>query len=244
MMAPSERMDSVDVTWWRMDRPANLMVIIGVLMLAGPVDIARLERTLAQRLLAFRRFGQRVETSSAGIWWCDDPNFDISHHIKRVRLPGRGIKADLERFVADLVSQPLDPSHPLWQFHIVEDYAGGAAVVARIHHAIADGIALVGVTLSLTDERPDAPSMPRKRQRLVTSRDPSLGFPLQAVIGLASGVAEMVGTGLGLSTEALQAALGLATHPANAAEALREGTGIAAELAYLLLMPNDSPTRF
>lgn len=244
MIAPSERMDPVDVTWWRMDRPANLMVIIGVLMLAGPVDIARLEHTLAQRLLAFRRFGQRVETSGAGTWWCEDPHFDISHHIKRVRLPGRGLKADLERFVADLVSQPLDPSHPLWQFHIVEDYDGGAAVVARIHHAIADGIALIGVALSLTDERPDAPSMPRKLQRPVTSRDPSLGFPLQPIIGLASGVAEMVGTGLSLSTEALQAALGLATHPANAAEILREGTGIAAELAYLLLMPNDSPTRF
>jgi WS/DGAT/MGAT family acyltransferase len=54
----------------------------------------------------------------------------------------------------------------------------------------------------------------------------------------------MVGTGLSLSTEALQAALGLATHPAKAAETLREGTGIAAELAYLLLMPDDSPTRF
>ena len=76
MIAPSERMDPVDVTWWRMDRPANLMVIIGVLMLAGPVDIARLERTLAERLLAFRRFGQRVETSGAGTWWCEDPHFE------------------------------------------------------------------------------------------------------------------------------------------------------------------------
>jgi len=191
-------------------------------LLAGPVDIARLEHTLAQRLLAFRRFGQRVETSGAGTWWCEDPHFDISHHIKRVRLPGRGLKADLERFVADLVSQPLDPSHPLWQFHIVEDYDGGAAVVARIHHAIADGIALIGVALSLTDERPDAPSMPRKLQRPVTSRDPSLGFPLQPIIGLASGVAEMVGTGLSLSTEALQAALGLATHPMRPKSCARE----------------------
>jgi WS/DGAT/MGAT family acyltransferase len=244
MMPASERMDPVDVAWWRMDRPANPMVIVGVLMVAGPVDIARLERTLARRLLAFRRFGQRVETSGAGIWWCEDPHFDISHHIKRVRLPGRGLKAELERFVADLASQPLDPSHPLWQFHIVEDYAGGAAVVARIHHAIADGIALIGVALSLTDERPDAPSLPRKRERPVTNRDQSLEFPLQAIVNLASGVVEMVGTGLSLSTEALQAALGLATHPAKAAETLREGTGIAAELAYLLLMPDDSPTRF
>jgi len=244
VISPSERMDPVDVTWWRMDRPANLMVIVGVLMLAGPVDSARLERTLAKRMLAFRRFRQRVETSGGATWWCDDPHFNIAHHIKRARLLGRGVKADLERFVADLASQPLDPAHPLWQFHIVEDYVGGAAVVARIHHAIADGIALIGVALSLTDERPDAAPTPPKRERPAKIHDPSLGFPLQTIVGLASGVAEMVGTGLNISAEALQTALGLATHPAQAAETLREGTGVAAELAYLLLMPNDSPTRF
>jgi len=244
MMPPSERMDPVDVTWWRMDRPDNLMTIIGVLMLAGPVDVPRLERTLARRLLAFSRFSQRVEASSAGVWWCDDPHFDISHHIKRTRLPGRGLKADLERFVADLASQPLDPSHPLWQFHIVEDYAGGAAVIGRIHHAIGDGNALIGVALSLTDARPDAPAVRRKPRRATTRGDSSLGFPLQTIVGLASGAAGIVGSGLGLSAEALQAAFGAAAHPTKAAEALREGTGIAAELAYLLLMPSDSPTRF
>ena len=243
-MSPSERMDPVDVTWWRMDRPTNLMIIVGVLMLAGPVDIARLERTLADRLLALPRFSQRVEAGTTGVWWCEDPHFDIAHHIKRARLPGRGDKADLERFVADLCSQPLDPSHPLWQFHIVEDYAGGAAVVARIHHAIGDGIALIGVALSLTDQQPDAPWSPPKSQRPAASHDRSLNSPLQAIVGFATGVAQMAGTGLNMSTEALQSALGLATHPAQAAETLREGTGMAAELAYLLLMPNDSQTRF
>jgi len=244
MISPSERMDPVDVTWWRMDRPTNLMIIVGVLMLAGPVDIGRLERTLEKRILAFPRFRQRVEASSSGIWWCDDPHFHISHHIKRVRLPGRGTKADLERFVADLSAQPLDLAHPLWQFHIVEDYAGGVAVIARIHHSIADGIALISVILSLTDEQPDARPVPRKRQRPAMSSDSAPANPLQAIAGLATGVAQMVGTGLSLSTEALQTALGLATHPTKAAETLREGTGIAAELAYLLLMPSDSQTRF
>jgi diacylglycerol O-acyltransferase len=244
MTAPSERMDPVDVTWWRLDRPANLMVIVGVLMLAGPVDVARLERTLTKRILAYNRFRQRVEATGAGVWWCDDPHFDIAHHIKRIRLPGRGHKPELERFVADLAAQPLDPAHPLWQFHIVEDYAGGAAVIARIHHAIADGIALIGVALSLTDEEPDARPTPRRREHVTHGHESNLGFPLQTLVGLAEGVAGMVGTGLNLSTEALQTALGLATHPAQAAQTLREGTGIAAELAYLLLMPDDSPTRF
>jgi diacylglycerol O-acyltransferase / wax synthase len=244
MTPPSQRMDPVDVTWWRMDRPANLMTIIGVLMLAGPVDVARLERTLAKRLLAFPRFRQRIEPSATGAWWSHDANFDISHHIKHARLPGAGSKAELEGFVADLASQPLDPAHPLWQFHIVEDYAGGAAVVARIHHAIADGIALIRVVLSLTDDKPEAPAESRESPRPSEHSGAAISNPLQAILGLTSAAAGIVGTGLNLSTEALQTALGLATHPVKAAETLREGTGIAAELAYLLLMPNDSLTRF
>jgi diacylglycerol O-acyltransferase len=39
----------------------------------------------------------------------------------------------------------------LWQFHLVEHYKGGSAMMVRIHHCIADGIALIQVTQSLVD---------------------------------------------------------------------------------------------
>ena len=58
-MSNSERMTPVDTTWLRMDRPANPMVVLGVLILAGPVDAARLQAVLAERLLATARFRQR-----------------------------------------------------------------------------------------------------------------------------------------------------------------------------------------
>jgi Wax ester synthase-like Acyl-CoA acyltransferase domain len=144
-MSNSERMAPVDTTWLRMERPTNLMVIVGVLLLAGRVDVRRLEMTLARRILAIPRFRQRTEPRQGGFWWTDDTHFDISRHIKRIRLPGAGDKAELQRFVAELASTPLDPEHPRWQFHIVEDYDGGAALIARIHHAIGDGIAMLGV---------------------------------------------------------------------------------------------------
>ena len=49
------------------------------------------------------------------------------------------------------VSEPLDFNHPLWTMHIIEKYEGGAAVVLRWHHAMADGVALIGVTMALVD---------------------------------------------------------------------------------------------
>jgi WS/DGAT/MGAT family acyltransferase len=237
-MARSERMDPVDTTWLRMDRPANPMIIVGVLTLAGPVDVRRLEATLAKRILAFGRFRERVETRAAGLWWCEDAHFDIAHHIKRARLPGAAGKAEFERYVGDLAGRPLDRARPLWEFHIVEDYEGGAAVVTRIHHAIADGIALVNVLLSLTDDRPEAPIARRKRN---VHKQEGQSVAWGEMFGLAGRV---VDAGLRVSDEVWRTSLDVAAHPTHAINYLRDGVGVAAELAYLLLMPSDTPTRF
>jgi diacylglycerol O-acyltransferase len=238
-MAKSERMSPVDTTWLRMDRTANPMVIVGVLLLDGPVDMDRVERTIAQRLLAMPRFRQRVERRATGYWWAPDPYFSIRRHIKRVRLPGRAGKAELQRFVADLASQQLDMAHPLWDYHIVEKFRGGAAVVVRIHHAIADGIALIGVMLSLTDESPKAPErlFPLEEEE-EHGRSPEAADSWRRYLADAMNLVE--GTAL-LSRQALNETRARIARPA---ETIRGGLSIASELGYLLFMPQDSKTRF
>ncbi len=232
-MSKSERISPVDTTWLRMERPTNLMVIVGILVLGGPVDIDRLETTLAKRILAIPRFHQRTELRGTSFWWSDDEHFDVTRHIKRIRLPGAGAKAEFEKFVGDLASTPLDPEHPRWQFHIVEEYEGGAAIVARIHHAIGDGMAMIGVLLSLTDGY----DTPLAREQKPAAAEGAHGF-WSDLVGPLLGTVE---SGLRLSMDALRGSLEAVSTPADT---LREGTGVAAELAYLLLMPNDSVTRF
>ena len=56
-----------------------------------------------------------------------------------------------------LISLPLDPSRPLWQLVYLENYYQGSALIGRLHHCIADGIALMQVLLSLADDSPDTP---------------------------------------------------------------------------------------
>jgi WS/DGAT/MGAT family acyltransferase len=229
-------MSPVDTAWLRMDRSVNRMVIVGVMKLQGPVDIDRLARTLSVRLLAYPRFHQRVETGSTGSWWVDDAHFDIARHIKRARLPGAGAKVELEAFVAELCSQPLDQAHPLWQFHIIEDYEGGVALVPRFHHALADGMALVAVLLSMTDETPDAP---------LHGGDADFGPDQDAHgHGLFAPIAKALDRGVQASGELWRLALKLLARPGAAAKLLQGGVGVASELAYLLLMPSDSQTRF
>ena len=164
-MSCSERMSSVDTTWLRMDNPANLMMIVGVWILEGPVALDRVEKQISDGLMSYRRYRQKVDYTPAGVYWRDDPNFDLAHHIKRVNLPGRGGKRAFEHFVGELASEILDPNHPLWTVHLVEKYEGGAAVVFRMHHAIADGVALMGVTLALVDGPRDKAQSSRTRGR-------------------------------------------------------------------------------
>src|SRR5450432_173245 len=151
-----EPMSRVDTAWLRMERPTNLMMITGVLMFDTPMAIDRLRKVIRQRFLSYPRFRQKAVDGSTGAIWEDDADFDLDWHVRLSALPGRAGKRELEHFVSSLASTPLDKTKPLWQFHLVESYLGGSALVSRIHHCYADGIALVQVLLSLTDTTAEA----------------------------------------------------------------------------------------
>lgn len=227
-MPKAERMSSVDTSWLRMDRPGNPMVIVALLIIEGPLDCDAFEAVIAERFLSIPRFRQRVETRAGEHWWADDPHFEASRHIKRVRLPGKADETELQRYVAQLASEPLDKGRPLWRLHIVEDYAGGAAIVIRIHHAIADGMALIGLTLSLTD------GGDWRAARILANPEPP-----RARVSIPG--VSLLWRGIGAATELWKEAAELAAEPAKTA---RLGAGVAGELAYLLLMREDSRTRF
>jgi diacylglycerol O-acyltransferase / wax synthase len=236
-MSKAERVSSVDTTWLRMDRPANPMVIIGVLILEGPLDLNTLEEAIAERFLAIPRLRQHVEMRGGEYWWVDDPYFDRSRHIKRVRLPGKSGQAELQQYIAELASERMDKARPLWQMRIVEDYQGGAAVITRFHHAIADGMALVGVMLSVTDGGDlRVWTAPKSKE----ADSPWLPVRAPGLKRLQGGV-KTIQKGIGAGLDLLKEASALASDPGKAA---RVGAGVAGELAWLLLMPEDSWTRF
>ena len=148
------RFSPVDTAWLRMEHPTNLMMISGIFMFDEPLEPRAVRGLIEKRLLRFRRFRQKVAQPPLKFMspvWVDDRHFDIDAHIHRVALPAPGDKAALQELTNDLMSTPLDFSKPLWQIHLVENYGDGCALVCRLHHCIADGIALMRVLLSLTD---------------------------------------------------------------------------------------------
>jgi hypothetical protein len=156
-MASRERelLSAVDAAWLRMDSADNPMTITSVLVLDGPIEHARVEALLRERLLVEPRFCQRVVPSALPLGpprWERDPSFDLRNHLHHVALPAPADEGALRDLVSDLVSTPLDRNHPLWQLHHVEGLREGAVFVSRLSHAIGDGVALVELLLTLTDE--------------------------------------------------------------------------------------------
>jgi diacylglycerol O-acyltransferase len=255
-----ERMSKVDTAWLRMDSSANLMMILGVWVLKPGVDYEAVCQRITERLVPIPRFRQIAVEDAAGATWVDDQTFDVHRHVVRETLPnqqaasGKGKRARpvtpmtdeqaLQARVAELAIQPLDRSRPLWQFHLVERYDGGSALIARIHHCIADGIALITVMMGMVD----GGKAPRTRRKKVadagdgahTWLTESLVRPLTQ---LAVKALDAAGDGVARSVEAVgHPVQGFESTLQSTLAAARMGGQLVSDLAALALMDDDSPT--
>ncbi len=236
-----ERMTKVDTAWLRMDSPSNLMMIVGVWTLQPGVKHQELCRRIEERLLRYNRFRQRVEQDAAGATWVEDAEFDIERHVVHEKLHARRghEQAALQERVGELATQPLDHRHPLWQFHLIEDYQGGSAMIARIHHCIADGIALISVTMSLVDG--GAPPPERKRRESHTGAEDWIADTL------IKPFTDLTVKALGAAGEGAVGALGMLRDPhkgvAGSLDLAKLAYQVVSDAAALALMPDDSKTR-
>jgi diacylglycerol O-acyltransferase len=249
-MTSRQRISHVDTAWLRMDRPENLMQILGVMVFKGRVDAERFKHTVARRMLRYERFRQIATEDSDAWWWVDDSDFDIDAHVRHWFLPAPCGKHELQKFVAEMASTPLNPARPRWEFNLVDMADGNSALVVRIHHAIGDGIALLGVIHSLTDDQAEAPEeggppaaspgSSRTLGRLEDEGDQDDAFwrlVLEPLTDIASASIRVGGHLWGQY-------LGLRNDPARLRDYARVASAVAQEVSQLALMPNDTPTRY
>lgn len=230
-----ESLTAIDAAWLRMDRPTNLMMICGMMMFAERVDFQQLKEVLRTRMLCFHRFRQRIVEHDGKAHWETDPHFDLDWHVRRIALPDTGSGRALEEVAGDLISTPLDPAKPRWQYHLIET-AGGSAIVLRIHHCYGDGFALTHVVSSMTDT---APGQPQRQVQDVAPPAPSRSA-WERVFGPVS---ESVGDALRSSLAVVDVGRDLLAHPMHAIDYLKTGTDLAYDAAVIAGMAADSPTR-
>ena len=230
----STRFSSADAAWLHMDRPSNLMVINSVLLFDEPVDWHEVRQIIQRRLVdVYPRFRQRAVESRLPLRapkWEDDPDFAIEHHLHYLALPAPGDDATLQEFIGDLMTMPLDRSRPLWHTYMIDGYGSGAAMICRMHHCIADGIALARVMLSLTDAAPDV--------GVVAAPDGRNGGGSSVTDFVREAVGDLARFGVAAAREGMQ----IATSPSHATRLAGAIARDGATALRLLLTPADAAT--
>jgi WS/DGAT/MGAT family acyltransferase len=241
MTQAAERMSRVDTAWLRMDNDVNLMLIVGVWLIDPAIRTEQARERIAERLLKYDRFRQKAVADAMGASWVFDEDFDIERHVVTETLrrrKGQSEREALQQRCGELATTPLDPAHPLWQFHVIEHYDGGSALIARIHHCIADGIALMSVTMSITDGGADPPKR-RKREPAEEEEDWLADAVLKPLTALTVKAIGMYGSGVAKSIDAL-------AHPQQpllgSLDMARSAYQVISDAAALALMADDSPT--
>jgi diacylglycerol O-acyltransferase len=157
----------------------------------------------------------------------------LDEHFSRIDLPAPGDRAALQKLAGELMSTPLDFSRPLWHYHFVEHYGSGSAIIARLHHCIADGLALVQVLLSMTDTEPDAAWV--EPVKAAKKRSSLLASMLKPAVKAVSGTLNITGTLLDQGLETL-------AHPSRVFDGALLGASGALALSKLLLIDPDPQT--
>lgn len=179
----ADRLSALDASFLYLEEPTTAMHVGGVAIFeppAGGFDFDGFVELIAQRIALVPRYRQKlrwVPGHLANPLWSDDPEFDISYHVRRSALPRPGGAEQLRELVGRVQSRQLDRNRPLWEMYVVEGLEQGRfAVITKTHHAMVDGISAVDIgavildptpTPRVTEVQPWTPAPPASRAQLV-----------------------------------------------------------------------------
>jgi diacylglycerol O-acyltransferase / wax synthase len=157
------RMSDAEALMWTIEKdPALRSVFVQITFLDAAPDFDRFRARMERAVVVLPRLGQRVVAPPLGRFsppeWADDPTFDIDFHVRHLGLPSPGTDRQLLDLAARLYEDPFDWARPLWNLTIVEGLTGGrAALLAKMHHTITDGVGGVRLSMQFIDLARDAP---------------------------------------------------------------------------------------
>ena len=185
------RLSSVDAGFLYLERKEIPLHMAIVAIFDGPISLDRFAAEIESKLPLIPRYRQVVHAPPYNLGhptWEEDPHFDIRRHIFRVNVDPPGGQAELEALAGRILTPLMDRSKPLWDFYIVDGLKDGrGALIARMHHALADGILgteLLRLLLAATPEGSARIRKPRAPRRKKAAPSPSL---VDAVVSVVEG---------------------------------------------------------
>ncbi|HEY6474501.1 MAG TPA: wax ester/triacylglycerol synthase family O-acyltransferase [Acidimicrobiales bacterium] len=228
-----QRMTGIDPMFIYSDTPETPMEIAYACVFdpstaPGGYSFEKVRALLDERIPTLPSFRRRLVLVPLGLdhpRWVDDPDFDITNHLHRAAVPAPGGTAEFTAKVAEVMGRPLTPGQPPWEFHIIEGLAGGrVGLIAKVHHAVIDGVAGAQLLAQLLDLSPEGravtetcpPWLPPRlpsQTRLMTDSLPSV---VKSPFRLLRAAREVGKTAVRLARHALDEATGPIAIPLGA----------------------------
>jgi diacylglycerol O-acyltransferase len=158
------RLTGLDGAFLALESPTTHLHVMGTMVfdpsgIKGGLDFRRIRSLVDERVPLVAPFRMRMMEVPFGLQHptlVEDPEFDLDYHVRRTSIPVPGGSDELAELVADLAARPLDRTRPLWEFHVVEGLAEGrVGIVAKVHHAIIDGVSGAELLAAFFDLSPD-----------------------------------------------------------------------------------------
>ena len=229
------RMSDAEALMWNLEKDPSLRsTFLNVTFLDSPPSFEGFRRRIQRAVVDIPRLGQRVVPAPARLAppeWVDDPSFDLDFHVRHVALPGPGSDRQLLDLAALDFQDPFDRARPLWQFTIVDGLEGDrAALLAKMHHTITDGVGGVRLSAMFIDLERDAQDP--ETISLHAAGDVDRGI----VESVARSVAHDLRRQFGMSRRAAAAAVDLALHPGKALNLAGDTADVLASLLRQVLV--------
>lgn len=179
-MNPQTPLSGLDSAFLSLETPSTPMHIMGTFVLdassaSGGYSFERILRLVEERIPDVVPLRRRLAAIPFGLdhpVWIDDPDLRIRSHVYQVGAPSPGSDHVLAGLVAQIASQPLDRTRPLWELWVIEGLAEGrVALVFKVHHAVADGASAIQLLLQLLDPSPEGALAGGSHERV--QRDPA-----------------------------------------------------------------------
>jgi diacylglycerol O-acyltransferase len=180
----SDRLSWGDTVFLHLEREGMPLNVASICIFEGEVRFEDCVQFIESKLPLLPRYLKRVVPAPFGLGlpsWEYDPEFDLRRHVHEVMLK-HGTDIELKAVAAKLFGSVMDRRHPLWDISVVRGLKGNrTAMIFRLHHCLADGIAGVGILSVLLDASQEAPHLPKKKLKFDVPR------PLDPLSSLTAG---------------------------------------------------------
>ncbi|TSE00427.1 wax ester/triacylglycerol synthase family O-acyltransferase [Skermania sp. ID1734] len=141
----------------------------------------------------FRKRPADPVSSLGQLWWTDDNDVDLEHHVRLAGLARPGRIRELLEYVSRAHSVLLDRHRPLWEYHVIDGVEDNRfAVYAKMHHSLADGVSAMRMVAASLSASPNGDTAPLWANRVRVKPKPTPNSPVHVAEGLTNYVRAVV----------------------------------------------------